>query len=96
MTYLEELYRGFNLVIEKLLIPTKGNFRHIRRMYECFNLVIEKLLIPTFLRTYRSIQTDAAFQSRNRETFDSNTTDYLIHGRIYEFQSRNRETFDSN
>ncbi len=37
------------------------------------------------------------FQSRNRETFDSNYCENRHeHGIIKKFQSRNRETFDSN
>ena len=55
-----------------------------------FNLVIEKLMIPTrrFLIAHDGNPV-FLFQSRNRETYDSN-------GETGEFQSRNRETYDSN
>ena len=36
------------------------------------------------------------FQSRNRETFDSNQVPDTAQGTLNMFQSRNRETFDSN
>ena len=93
--------KRFNLVIEKLLIPTAtgvgvtgetGVFQSRnretfdsnnpttarsgieRRLEQCFNLVIEKLLIPTFqlIVSCRGLRLAAKFQSRNRETFDSN------------------------
>ena len=38
--------KSFNLVIEKLLIPTKSQQGHLQFVHG-FNLVIEKLLIPT-------------------------------------------------
>ena len=39
----------------------------------------------------------AAFQSRNRETYDSNFLGaFLVLDAVYMFQSRNRETYDSN
>ena len=37
-----------------------------------FNLVIEKLLIPTIEAEILEEDTTVEFQSRNRETFDSN------------------------
>ena len=40
---------SFNLVIEKLLIPTSHHFNVTGLIYAGFNLVIEKLLIPTDL-----------------------------------------------
>ena len=56
----------------------------------CFNLVIEKLLIPT--NGARDTSKDISqFQSRNRETFDSNLK--VPARRNSRFQSRNRETF---
>ncbi len=62
---------GFNLVIEKLLIPTF--YRCLNTPFEtCFNLVIEKLLIPTLEAGPPSKDSPPMFQSRNRETFDSN------------------------
>ena len=36
------------------------------------------------------------FQSRNRETYDSNKPEFIRHRLISLFQSRNRETYDSN
>ena len=40
---------------------------------DCFNLVIEKLMIPTEGTVESvSISSDVTFQSRNRETYDSN------------------------
>ena len=37
------------------------------------------------------------FQSRNRETYDSNSSmRFHIQNRYGKFQSRNRETYDSN
>ena len=88
----------FNLVIEKLLIPTKGNgFALNMDMDRCFNLVIEKLLIPTKMSPEaikKRIQ--ELFQSRNRETFDSNVIPNVVISIVTPFQSRNRETFDSN
>ena len=63
-----------------------------------FNLVIEKLLIPTLFVKHSPQQLFAhPFQSRNRETFDSNPK-CLTHASLalFLFQSRNRETFDSN
>ena len=87
----------FNLVIEKLMIPT-GNLSKSVVTCRCrFNLVIEKLMIPTAEIKNRNNRVYPTFQSRNRETYDSN----FCHGYRYAFgictfQSRNRETYDSN
>ena len=40
-------FNRFNLVIEKLLIPTDARKIGVRNLPTRFNLVIEKLLIPT-------------------------------------------------
>ena len=87
----------FNLVIEKLMIPThnqKG--RCIVLQLLSFNLVIEKLMIPTSHSVARTSHQGHSFQSRNQETYDSNIdkAKHIIIIRL--FQSRNRETYDSN
>ena len=85
----------FNLVIEKLMIPTvrkrNGNVVDVQG----FNLVIEKLMIPT-MKLCGSDHGQPKFQSRNRETYDSNRTPPIYLPALYVFQSRNRETYDSN
>ena len=59
------------------MIPTNFPF-WIGDHIESFNLVIEKLMIPTVAVQDDGTEIDAApehvnlFQSRNRETFDSN------------------------
>ena len=40
--------------------------------------------------------TTSSFQSRNRETYDSNDLAFIVRSYIDLFQSRNRETYDSN
>ena len=86
-----------------------------------FNLVIEKLMIPTKRKFNRQAKLATLFQSRNRETYDSNNTTMFMHETDFDsfnlvieklmiptailispqflhkaFQSRNRETYDSN
>ena len=65
--------------------------------FYCFNLVIEKLMIPTFQFVRKHRIAICEFQSRNRETYDSN---YSVLSSVllvkFLFQSRNRETYDSN
>ena len=55
-------------------------------------------MIPTFALVYPPNQLVSPFQSRNRETYDSNYKKKWtsIHSWQMEFQSRNRETYDSN
>ena len=86
----------FNLVIEKLLIPTEYQTELQRVGFIGFNLVIEKLMIPTTEnRIYGTCHQE--FQSRNREAYDSNmmklTGTIRLTGLL---QSRNREAYDSN
>ena len=64
---------SFNLVIEKLLIPTHRLPTFALQSLRGFNLVIEKLLIPTCWTDHIHGAQDYRFQSRNRETFDSNS-----------------------
>ena len=61
----------FNLVIEKLMIPTCIYPKHSNVGRTSFNLVIEKLMIPTISEPLVYLQWHE-FQSRNRETYDSN------------------------
>ena len=68
----------------------------MKRKNLSFNLVIEKLLIPT-IKPHTASFALSTFQSRNRETFDSNLNVISVrHNEFIKFQSRNRETFDSN
>ena len=66
----ERLNRGFNLVIEILLISRQATVKFTHVTGASFNLVIEILLIsrtaPNGLRRFRLTM----FQSRNRDTFD--------------------------
>ena len=66
-------FMSFNLVIEKLLIPTHRLPTFALQSLRGFNLVIEKLLIPTCWTDHIHGAQDYRFQSRNRETFDSNS-----------------------
>ena len=89
----------FNLVIEKLLIPTR-NLRHSKTSLH-INLLFQSRNRETFDSNPRSVKILApvwtSFQSRNRETFDSNYRWQWSRGTLrFRFQSRNRETFDSN
>ena len=68
VAHMERFLFRFNLVIEKLLIPT---YAAMPIKLGCFNLVIEKLLIPNCL-VVATGGIGMKFQSRNRETFDSN------------------------
>ena len=55
-------------------------------------------MIPTALASSEDVKA-TQFQSRNRETYDSNseaTAAATQEVTRYEFQSRNRETYDSN
>ena len=52
-------------------------------------------MIPT-RTSVGSLYWSASFQSRNRETYDSNHNHRRIEWRPFQFQSRNRETYDSN
>ena len=77
------------------MIPTQLGYA-TATTYTRFNLVIEKLMIPT-LDSFRDFDFTILFQSRNRETYDSNQQQCVnIKRFIKQFQSRNRETYDSN
>ena len=56
------------------MIPTLDGVRFLAPLvYFSFNLVIEKLMIPTWKHgVVRAPPIDPLFQSRNRETYDSN------------------------
>ena len=52
-------------------------------------------MIPTTQRS-DAPSSDLGFQSRNRETYDSNAASSVRMCSVSAFQSRNRETYDSN
>ena len=57
------------------MIPThnqKGLYSIVHLQLLSFNLVIEKLMIPTSHCVARTSHQGHSFQSRNRETYDSN------------------------
>ena len=53
-------------------------------------------MIPTLSKETGETNTQDEFQSRNRETYDSNLNDCCMRTLPLQFQSRNRETYDSN
>ena len=70
----EAVRERFNLVIEKLMIPTEDLLMQGIPQGSGFNLVIEKLMIPTFdFGMPAGTPSLTGFQSRNRETYDSNS-----------------------
>ena len=79
------------------MIPTESAAKQARIVANTsFNLVIEKLMIPTVSAGCDNCYAEALFQSRNRETYDSNSISTITTQVYVMFQSRNRETYDSN
>ena len=69
---------SFNLVIEKLMIPTSHFIDEDNSILASFNLVIEKLMIPTIPLCPLAKGGREMFQSRNRETYDSNYSSFIL------------------
>ena len=88
---------SFNLVIEKLMIPTALCFRHPYAFYMQFQSRNRETYDSNLGMGSGIGLATGSFQSRNRETYDSNSMFWMcLVVALASFQSRNRETYDSN